>query len=111
MSELINRMHRQDGLAVVIQNIAQWHHDRNLIDGSDDVAQLKKLREEINELSYSVGKDLSPVDDIGDIVVVLINFCERYHLTLTECLYHAYNDIKDRTGKINPVTGMWDKDL
>ena len=108
---MINYSHNQDGINVLIQNIAQWHHDRNLVVGSDDVAQLKKLREEVNELGYSVGKHLSPIDDIGDIVVVLINFCERYNLTLTECLHHAYNDIKDRTGRINPVTGMWDKDL
>jgi len=84
----------------VINKIVQWHKDRNLIDGSTDRAQFMKLLEEVKELSVSIETDISPVDDIGDIIVVLINIAERNGLSLEQCLEHAYNDIKDRKGRV-----------
>ena len=56
--------------------------------------------QELGELSDSVckGKDVS--DDIGDMLVVLINIAERNKLTLLDCLSKAYDDIKDRKGKM-----------
>jgi len=93
-----------------IELITYWHYDRNLIKGTNDLAQLKKLREEVNELFYSIGKKQNPIDDIGDIIVVLINIAERNELSIWQCLSHAYNDIKDRTGRIDDVTGMYVKD-
>lgn len=107
---MTNSMHNQGKLNSLVEAIAQWHHDRNLIDGSDSYAQLDKLKEEVSELEASVSSASDPIDDIGDIMVVLINFCERYGITLYEALNHAYEEIKDRTGSINPETGMWDKD-
>lgn len=93
----------------VINKIVQWHKDRNLIEGSDDRSQFSKLLEEVRELAVSIETDNSPVDDIGDIVVVLINIAERNGLTLEQCLEHAYNDIKDRKGKM--VDGVFVKDV
>ena len=78
--------------------ILNWHKARNLIDGSTDIAQFSKLVEEVEELRLSLDGDLTPVDDIGDILVVLINIAERNNLTITECLRVAYDDIKDRKG-------------
>ena len=103
-------MVKQYDVPVLIEKITNWHYDRNLIEGSTDIAQLKKLREELNELYYSVGKGDSPIDDIGDMIVVLVNIAERNGLTIQECIAHAWGDIKDRTGKINPITGMFEKD-
>ena len=77
-----------------------WHRDRNLIAGSTDEAQFTKLQEEVEELHVSIGKGNSPIDDIGDIMVVLINIAERNGLSLTECLEHAYDEIKYRRGKM-----------
>lgn len=77
-----------------------WHRDRNLIAGSTDEAQFTKLQEEVEELHVSIGKGTSPIDDIGDIMVVLINIAERNGLSLTECLEHAYDEIKFRRGKM-----------
>ena len=56
-----------------VDKIRGWHHDRNLIDGSTDKDQFCKLIQEAGELSDSIckGKDVS--DDIGDMMVVLIN--------------------------------------
>lgn len=92
----------------LIQNITQWHRDRNLIDGSDDKSQFAKLIQEAGELSDNIckGKDVS--DDIGDMIVVLINIAERNNLTIEECLQQAWDDIKDRKGKM--VDGVFVKE-
>jgi len=84
----------------VIEQIKQWHHDRNLIDGSTDKDQFYKLIEEVFELQRNLSKNQPIVDDIGDIIVVLINMAERNGLAIEECLEHAYNDIKDRKGRV-----------
>jgi len=87
-------------LEELVKLIAQWHHDRNLIDGSTDKDQFAKLIQEAGELSTSICKGKDVKDDIGDMIVVLINIAERNGVTLTECLQVAYDDIKDRKGKM-----------
>tara|TARA_Y100000768_G_scaffold388529_1_gene384978 strand:+ start:2368 stop:2670 length:303 start_codon:yes stop_codon:yes gene_type:complete len=88
--------------------IAQWHKDRNLIDGSTDKDQYMKLIQEAGELSDSLCKNKDIRDDIGDIMVVLINIMVRNNLTMTECLMVAYDDIKDRKGKM--IDGIFIKE-
>ena len=66
--------------------IVQWHKDRNLIKGSTDIDQFTKLMEESIELHTSLVLKGSPIDDIGDMCVVLINIAERNGLSLEECL-------------------------
>ena len=83
----------------LIDKIRQWHHDRNLINGSTDKAQLMKLHEEVGELAESIHNATDIRDDVGDIMVVLVNMVTRNGLTIEDCLEQAYNDIKDRTGK------------
>lgn len=99
----------------LINKVKQWHCDRNLIEGSTDLDQFGKLQEEVLELhealicnSYLDNYTPEITDAIGDIMVVLINIAERNGLTLEQCLEHAYNDIKDRTGKM--VDGVFVKD-
>jgi len=87
-------------LEELVKLIAQWHHDRNLIDGSTDKDQFAKLIQEAGEFSTSICKGKDVKDDIGDMIVVLINIAERNGVTLTECLQVAYDDIKDRKGKM-----------
>ena len=55
------------------QLIRQWHQDRNLIDGSTDKDQYLKLIQEAGELSDSLCKGKDIRDDVGDMLVVLIN--------------------------------------
>ena len=92
----------------LVKKVAQWHHDRNLIKGATDKDQFCKLIQEAGELSDNIckGKDMS--DDIGDMIVVLINIPERNNLTLKECLEKAWDDIKDRKGKM--VDGIFIKE-
>ena len=92
----------------LIYMIKQWHHERNLIDGANDKDQVCKLIQEVGELSDNVCKGNDIKDDIGDIIVVLINIAERHNVTIAECLYEAYNDIKERTGTM--VDGIFIKD-
>lgn len=90
------------------QLIAQWHRDRNLIEGSTDKDQYLKLIQEAGELSDSLCKEKDIRDDIGDMMVVLINIMVRNNLTMKECLAVAYNDIKDRKGKM--IDGIFVKE-
>lgn len=92
----------------LIYMIRQWHHDRNLIDGATDKDQVCKLIQEVGELSDNVCKGNDIKDDIGDIIVVLINIAERNNVTIAECLDQAYNDIKDRKGTM--VDGIFIKE-
>ena len=91
------------------QKIIDWHNARNLIEGSTDHQQFEKLLEEVEELRVNIEHSQDFSDDVGDILVVLINLCERHNLTLTDCMNVAYNDIKYRTGKM--VDGLFVKDL
>ncbi len=88
--------------------ISQWHRDRNLIDGSTDKDQFMKLVQEVGELSDSLCKSKDFRDDVGDIMVVLINILVRNNITLEECLKVAYEDIKDRKGKM--IDGIFVKE-
>ena len=90
------------------QLIAQWHRDRNLIEGSTDKDQYLKLIQEAGELSDSLCKEKDIRDDVGDMMVVLINIMVRNNLTMKECLAVAHNDIKDRKGKM--VDGIFVKE-
>mgnify|MGYP001176819916 CR=1 FL=1 len=80
--------------------VSQWHRDRNLIKGSTDKDQVLKLIQELGELSDSVCKGKDIKDDIGDMLVIMINIVERNKITLDMCLAEAYIDIKDRKGKM-----------
>jgi len=92
----------------LMRKITQWHHDRNLIEGATDKDQLAKLIQEMGELSDNICKGKDVADDIGDMIVVLINIAERNGLTIEDCLEQAWNDIKDRKGKM--VDGIFVKE-
>lgn len=95
-------------LLSVIELIEKWHYDRNLIEGATDKDQVCKLIQEVGELSDNVCKEKDVADDIGDIIVVLINIAARNGLGLQHCLNVAYHDIKDRKGRM--VDGIFIKE-
>tara|TARA_R110001599_G_scaffold158242_2_gene344878 strand:- start:487 stop:831 length:345 start_codon:yes stop_codon:yes gene_type:complete len=101
-------IHEEEYIKHAIQQVVSWHLARNLVHGSTDKDQVLKLIQEVGELSDSICKEQSPIDDIGDIMVVLINIALRNNLSLTDCLNHAYNDIKDRKGQM--VDGIFVKE-
>ena len=91
-----------------IKATEQWHKDRNLIEGATDKDQLAKLIQEMGELSDNICKGNDIRDDIGDMLVVMINIMERNNITIEECLAVAYMDIKDRKGKM--IDGIFVKE-
>tara|TARA_R100000951_G_scaffold111534_1_gene110689 strand:- start:3399 stop:3683 length:285 start_codon:yes stop_codon:yes gene_type:complete len=92
----------------MISKIVQWHYDRNLITGSTDKDQVLKLLQELGELSDSVCKGNDVRDDLGDMLVVMINIMERNGVSMVDCLEQAWGDIKDRKGKM--VDGIFVKE-
>ncbi len=92
----------------LVKLIEQWHEDRNLIEGSTDKDQVLKLAQELGELSDSVCKEKDMRDDLGDMLVVMINIMKRNNITIEECLQKAYDDIKDRKGRM--VDGIFVKE-
>ena len=106
-----NGVPHNNNLDLLVERVARWHYDRNLIDGSTDQAQYVKLIEEAGELAGDIarGKDLA--DDIGDMIVVLINIAERNGISIKECLQCAWADIKDRKGKMIDGTFVKEADL
>ena len=96
-NQLNNETNNSD-IPELVKLITGWHHDRNLINGSDDKSQLAKLVSEMGELADNIAKGREIEDDIGDIIVVLINIAERNQITLQECLQQAWGDIRHRKG-------------
>ena len=95
-------------MEILIELVSRWHHDRNLIEGATSKDQVLKLIQEVGELSDSVCKQQDVKDDIGDCLVILINIAEREGTTLEQCLAVAYEDIKDRKGKM--IDGIFVKE-
>jgi len=98
----------ETGLEYSIGNIVKWHYARNLIMGSNDKQQVLKLIQEVGELSDTICKGRTPIDDIGDIIVILVNIAERNNISIKDCVDHAYNEIKHRKGTM--VDGIFIKE-
>ena len=98
----------QNDLYTLIDRVISWHYDRNLIEGSSDKDQVLKLAQELGELSDSVCKGRDVRDDIGDMLVVMLNIAERNGVILAECLQQAWNDIKNRKGRM--IDGIFVKE-
>ena len=47
-------------------------------------------------------------DDLGDMMVVMLNIMERQGISMEDCLKTAYNDIKDRKGRM--IDGIFIKE-
>ena len=92
----------------LVKKVEQWHVDRNLIDGASDKDQVLKLIQEMGELSDNVCKGNDIRDDLGDMLVVMINIMKRNNITMEECLAVAYMDIKDRKGRM--IDGIFVKE-
>ncbi len=95
-------------IGILAANIEGWHEARNLIKGSTDQAQFVKLIEEAGELAANIARGKDIRDDIGDMVVILINIARRNEYTLADCMQVAWDDIKHRKGKM--VNGVFIKE-
>jgi NTP pyrophosphatase (non-canonical NTP hydrolase) len=91
--------------------IRNWAYDRNLIKGSNPQAQMLKMTEEVGELAHAIARSKLPEakDAIGDCVVVLTILAEQLGLDIESCIDAAYEQIKDRKGRM--VDGVFVKSL
>ena len=90
--------------------IRMWADNRGLYDKGDPKTQYIKLMEEVGEIGRAILKQDTDgvVDGIGDAVVVLTNLAELVGVPIEECIEAAYDEIKNRTGKM--VNGTFKKD-
>ena len=90
--------------------IRAWANERGLYKSGDTKTQSLKLVEEVGEICRAILKDNhSDIEDgIGDAVVVLTNLAELQGTSIEACIDRAYNEIKDRTGKMD--NGTFKKD-
>ena len=87
-----------DEFGILVNSVKQWHYDRNLINGSTDKDQVLKLLQELGELSDSVCKGKNVADDLGDMLVIMINIAERNGLELNDCLDWAWRGRRNGLG-------------
>ena len=90
--------------------IRSWAEDRGLYHKGDPKTQTLKLMEEAGEICRAVLKkdEEQIIDGIGDCVVVLTNLAHLAGTSIEECIDAAYEEIKDRTGKMS--NGTFKKD-
>lgn len=90
--------------------IRRWANERGLYDKGDAKTQTLKLMEEAGEICRAVLKDdkAQVIDGIGDCVVVLTNLAFFAGVNIEQCIDTAYEEIKNRTGKMS--NGTFKKD-
>jgi len=90
--------------------IRKWAEERGLYLHGDPKTQTLKLIEEAGEICRAVlkGNQDDIIDGIGDCVVVLTNLAELNGVTIEQCIDIAYDEIKNRTGKMD--NGTFKKD-
>lgn len=89
--------------------IRVWAVDRGL-DQADPTKQMLKLIEEVGELASAMNKSnrVGIVDGIGDAFVVLVILSLQLDLDIAYCVQMAYNEIKDRRGRM--INGVFVKE-
>ena len=87
-----------------------WAEERGLYNEGDPKTQTLKLMEEAGEICRAVLKKDEPeiIDGIGDCVVVLTNLAHLCDTSIEKCIDAAYEEIKNRTGKMS--NGTFKKD-
>ena len=90
--------------------IRDWANERGLYENGDTKTQALKLVEEVGETCRAILKEDNDeiIDGIGDCVVVLVNLAELHGVMIEYCIDAAYQEIKNRKGKM--VNGTYKKD-
>lgn len=86
----------------IFDDIRIWAKEKGILDKGDTKTQLIKLQEEVGELSKSILNNNNDefIDAIGDCVVVLTNLAKLKNYNIEYCIEKAYNEIKNRKGKM-----------
>ena len=91
--------------------VTQWAIDRNIIGGTTADQQFLKLVEEVGELAVGLQKKDRKLirGSLGDISVMVNNIAELSEMTFEECCEAAWEEIKDRKGKL--MNGVFAKEV
>ena len=105
--------HRENGINMPKSHfdlIRRWASKRGLYEKGDPKTQALKLVEEVGETCRAIlkGNQKDIEDGIGDAVVVLTNLAHLCDTDIEHCIELAYNEIKDRKGKMD--NGTFKKD-
>lgn len=115
----------------LISKVVTWAYARNIIAGSTPLKQVEKTGEEVQELVRGLTKlsylreihDMLPAgpddalmesaraevqDALGDVLVTLIIIAEQVDMDIEDCLASAWEEIKDRKGRM--VNGKFVKE-
>lgn len=91
----------QNNLNELTDNIYQWFDEKRL---SDPIMQYAKLNEEVGEMAHELTRGNRTTkemkDAIGDTYVTLVGMAHHLGLDLSECVDMAYNEIKNRKGRV-----------
>lgn len=81
--------------------IKLWSIERNL-HTQDYKMQTLKVGEEVGELFKAIVKndEAQIIDAVGDTYVTLVILCQQLGIEIEDCVNAAYNEIKDRKGKL-----------
>ena len=95
----------------IFNDIRQWAKDRGIYEKGNPQTQYVKLMEEAGELAQAILKeDINEIKDaIGDMVVVLTNLAHLQSMKIEDCIKSAYNEIKNREGKMQNGTFVKNK--
>lgn len=93
------------GVTALVNSVRQWGLDRNIIGPNSKAtidSQFNKLLEEVDEIRVGIEKKDQGeiIDGIGDCAVVLILLAELVGVKFENCLLTAYEEIKNRKGKM-----------
>lgn len=97
-------------MELLAHRVEQWAKERGLDNPDNSTAQALKLFEEAGELAQAHLKEREAdgKDAVGDILVVLTIYCQQKGWSIAECFELAYNEIKNRKGKM--VNGSFVKE-
>lgn len=106
-----------DGIPALIDKIEKWADKRNLKQ-ADPKIQWMRVTEEVGEIRDVLLKptkftepQAALKDAIGDTLVTIIVLAHQLDLDVTECLSIAYEEIKNRKGKMVNGTFVKESDL
>ncbi|MDA3769186.1 MazG-like family protein [Streptococcus thermophilus] len=113
----LNHQKDDESITALISNIKDWADERD-IKQADPKIQWMRITEEVGEIRDVLLKptkfaepQTALKDAIGDTLVTIIVLAHQLDLDVTECLNIAYNEIKNRKGKIVNGTFVKESDL
>jgi NTP pyrophosphatase (non-canonical NTP hydrolase) len=86
----------------LISFVEEWAEDKGIMYHSTPQAQLLKAMSELGELADAEikGDAVGQHDAVGDVLVCLIIYCNMKQYRIKECLEQAYDEIKNRKGRM-----------